>query len=207
VTSGDAVDVWGYTVDDSVFATSEIATTTASAARAADSFYWDYTPVPQAMMVYSRFVEAGSVSASGRLWEIGAAGGLSPRLVCYASGGFYTAYHETSAGSVSASLAAAPSAGNTVELVFVLNADGSVEIVQSINSAAITGASSAVLALASAFSDTRLWLNSVGSSFVGSNKFAEVKAVKYADVAAGTSQGRMDELRNLELGPNGELLS
>ena len=65
---------------------------------------------------------------------------------------------------------------------------------------------SGVQTLATAWSDTRLWLNSVGVIGVGANKFAEVKIVKYADVVASTAQGRMDELKNFELGPNADVL-
>jgi hypothetical protein len=89
-------------------------------------------------------------------------------------------------------------------------ADGSVQIIQSINGAAVTaaGQSGAVPGgpFAAAWSDTRLYANSTGASFVGSAKLAELKLVKYADVVASTAQGRMDEMRAFELGPNADVL-
>lgn len=205
LTSGDAVDVWNFQIDDSAFSTSDIPTTSAAVTRSADSFYWQYTAPPQAMMAYSRHVERGSqlISASG-IYTIGNAAATDPLASVYNSGTYYTAY----VNGRSSALAAAPAIGDVVEIVLVLTSGGATQAIQSINGAAVSSSAlSAATALPSAWSDTRLWMNSTGTSGLGSTRLAELKLVKYADVAASTSQSIMDELRGYELGPNGDLLS
>lgn len=190
------------------FGSAPIFTTTAAATRATDSCYWNFPPVPQAMMVYVRFVERGSILTGGvRVFQISSAADATPQAIIYNSGTYYTIYHHSGAGSVTQALAVAPAIGNTVELVGMFFADGSVELIQSVDGAAVTyTAQSGALAYAAAWSDKRLYVNSVGAASVGSNQFAEVKFVKYADVVASTAQGIMDELRAFELGPNGDAL-
>lgn len=206
--AGEKVDIYGAQLEP-LFATSYIPTTTAAVTRPADSSYWDYPPAPNELMVYVRFVEKGSALAGARILQIGSAADAVPKFLIYGSGGgVYRAHHFNSAGNGSATLAAGPALGDTVELVGVLFADGSTALYQSINGAAVTSAGpSSALALASSWSDTRLWLNSVASTGVGANRFAEVKVVKYADVVGATAQARMDELRAFELGASGDLLA
>lgn len=208
-TSGDAVDVFLAQQEDKDFSTSEIPTTTAAASRSADSLYWDYLLAPQAVAIYCRFVERGSIkTTSARIFELGSLAGASPRWVLYMAGGFYRAHHETAGGTVTSTLAVAPAVGDTVELLMSVKATGETKLVQSINAAAVSSAAeSAALAQATAFSDTKLCLNGQSGTALGANRFAELKIVKYADVAAATDQGRMAEIRNFELGPNRELLA
>lgn len=209
LTSGDAVDVYGFQNEDAAFKTSEIATVTGAVTRAADSFYWTYLHAPQTKMIYCRFVERGTINvAGGRVWLIGGATGVDPYLVVAVSGGFYSVTHKpTSILNVQSTLAVAPVLGDTVELVVILFFDGSVSIIQSINGAAVSSAGpSSAAALQAIWNDTRLWLNSEGTTGVGVAGFAELKLVEYADVVATTAQGRMDELRAFELGPNGDVL-
>ena len=208
VTNGDAVDNYLHQMEDGPFATSGILAGS-GASRAADSLYWNFPPVPQAMMMYVRFVEQGTILLTNtRVLQIGSAAGAAPLITLYQSGAYYTAHHNNNAGGTPVSvLAVAPAIGDTVELLHILFADGSVQAVQSINGAAVTsGAASAAATLAGAWSDTLLLANRGASSDAGANKFAELKIVKYADVVASTAQGRMDEMRSLELGPNGDLL-
>ena len=211
LTIGDAVDVYCFVNEDGAFKTSEIESLAAAATRAADILYWVYLHAPQAMMAYVRFVERGTISTqAAQVVDIGNAAGGDPLFSISRDGtGFYQVTHKpTSAITVQATLATAtPAIGDTVELLAILNSTGSVEIIQSINGAAVTSAGpSSAAALQPAWMDTRLWLNSQGSNGVGAAGFADLKLVKYADVVASTAQGRMDELRALELGPNGDLL-
>ena len=176
-----------------------------AASRAADSLYWNFPPVPQAMMMYARFVEQGSILSTdtARIFRAGSA--AAPRLLIFNVVTGYSAYHNQGT-AVQSALAAASVIGDTVELLLILFLDGSIQLVQSINGAAVSsGAQSAANAFAAAWSDTRLYLNE-GSTGVGSNKFAEIKVVKYADVVASTAQEIMNELRAFELGPNGDVL-
>lgn len=199
----------GMTVGDAAGAAAYIPTTSSTASRAADSFCWDFVPPPQGMMVYLRFVERGTQRVnSGRLLEIGASAGATPRFVIAQSSGFYAVIALFTAGTVQSTIAAFPSSGDVVELVAVLNPTGVVDIYQSINGAAPTqGGVSAGVALDAAWSDAKLWLNSIGASFVGLSDFADVKLVKLADVVSGTVAGRMDEMRAFELNAAGEVIN
>lgn len=199
---------WGVQLEQASVASSYISTGASAVTRFADSFYWDYTPAPQGMMAYVRFIESGTVSAAGRIIHIGNAGGSGAQYMIYVAAGYYTAYHHNGTSVVTSTLAAAPSIGATVELIALMDTDGTVQIIQSINGGAVTyGARSAALAPPSAWGDTRLWANSQGTSGLGAVWLAELKLVKYTDVASLTESGRMDELRGFEHGPNRELLS
>lgn len=179
------------------------------ASRAADSCYWNFPPVPQAMMIYSRHVERADLSIDSRVWHIGASGDSNPRLGLGWSGGNLRRIRwQNAAGTeVTSDPGETTSPGDTIELVVPIQSDGKVQIIQAKNGGAVSdGALSAALALPSAWGDTKLWLNGVGASAVGAGGFAELKVVKYADVVASTAQGIMDEVRAFELGPNGDVL-
>lgn len=204
--NGDAVDVFLAQQDDAAFATSGIKDG-GGASRSADALYWNFPPVPQAMMAYIRFVEGGSILEAGDgILDVSSTAGANPRFLVFQTATFYGAFQHNGVSSVSASLAVAPAVGDTVELVALLTAAGAVALIQSINGGAITAtAPSANLALPAAWADAKLQLGRQSTAF-GSNKFAEVKLVKYADVVGLTSQAVMDELRAFELGPNGDVL-
>lgn len=143
-----------------------------------DRVYWPLLYLPQAMTVYVRFVEAGTISTlSDRVLQIGAAGGTAPLLKIESSGTFYRATHDNNDGSaVTSTLAAAPTAGQRVELRLVLGATGTVLLGQSINEGTESVTStSGVNTLGAAWTDTRLYLNSINASNVGTNKFRDVK--------------------------------
>ncbi len=153
----------------------------ASETKNADTWYGTYTPLPQELTVYVKMIEAGSVrdAVDGGIVHIGGASAAGdPRFVLQAAGGFYQANHDNGTTNPIATLAAAPSWGDTVELRAVLNADGSVDIGQSINSAAETTATDATTAtLGAAWNDTQLYLGSLGTSGHGVNPIISVKVV------------------------------
>lgn len=176
--------------------------------RQTDLHYWSFAALSQALVAYARFVEQGtSLDAGKRIFQIGASDGSAPQTSVYNSGAAYQSHHNNNSTNVTSVGAALPIIGNTVELLHILYADGSVQIVQSINAAAVSsGAQTGACALGAAWSGPRLYLNSGGIFNIGFNKFADIRVVKFADVVAATAQGRIDELRAFEPGPNGDIL-
>ena len=140
----------------------------AAATRNADVLPFPFPARPQAMTVYVRFVELGSSDpgASGVVVFIGNAAGNAPGMdILFLSGGAGYSVRHFNLVSVSATLAVAPTTGDSVELLAHLNADGSVDLEQSINSAVSTkSATSGANALASRWSGQFLWFNSEGIS-------------------------------------------
>lgn len=160
----------------------------ASQTRNVDTWYAPFSHVPQAMTGLVEFVEgeATTWSAVLRVLDIGNAAGTGARLVVYRStgGDSYTVEHTTAAGSVNTGVDINPAWGNRIRLRWVLNADGSVLIGAAKDTGSGFGAetvssTSAALALATAWADTRLYLNSVGASDVGTAAYISAK------VAAG----------------------
>lgn len=181
-----------------------------SATRAKDLCSWNFAPLPQAMMSYTRFIESGNIlGSSGRPFWITNPNSNPPVHGIYTNAGMYEVYHHNGTAAAQVPMAVAPSYGDTVELVAMLYSDGHVRLIQSINSAAVSDSgSSGANALQPAWSvPTQLYVNSDGSTGeVGSSKNTDFKIVKFADVVASTAQGIMDELRAFELGPNADVL-
>lgn len=203
---GQSILVWGGKLARADAVSSFVHTDAASATRATDSFYWDYLHAPQAMMAYVRFIPRLIAPDLGhRVLNIGTGASGAQSFLIYNDP--YVVYFHNGTTSTAVVLPASPSVGDVVELIAVLNPSGSVEILQSINGAAITGAGpSASIAYPAAWSGSRVYINSIDTSAPGLKDYAELKIVKYADVVAGTSQGRMDELRAFELAPSGEVI-
>lgn len=148
-----------------------------------ESLYWDYPALPQTMTVYIHFIERGTISiASARLFHIGdqTSETTDPRFYVDSTGSFYRVTHDNGTTVPTATLAAAPSTGNDVEIIARLNSDGSVDIEQSISEAAVTTATDATTAtIQSAWAGEYFHLGGVGSAVDGNNEFRIVK------VAAG----------------------
>jgi hypothetical protein len=132
----------------------------ASVARAADTLYWTFNAKPAAMSVYTKFVEQGSVGvANSRILQIGLTGAATdPRALISAAGGFYVGEHDNGTTDSTATLAAAPTYGQEVELLLTLSAAGLPTIYQGINGASPTSAAGSAAAFASAWAGTRLYL-------------------------------------------------
>ncbi len=130
-----------------------------------------WNPAPQAMWAYVKFVELGSGltgSTDGpRIWAIG-----SPTPQCWIAGtsGKYSLQHHNGVAQVGTAIgplsAVAPL--DVVELLALLNLDGSVRLYQCRNAGAIedSGASSPA-ALASAWGAQLLRFNNQSSGFAG----------------------------------------
>ena len=171
------VYLWGVDFEvDKASPSSYIATAGSTVARAQEQMSFPFGGQPQAMTIYTRFVESGTIiTGSNRLFQISTSD-TDPRLIVYRNNG-YLSYHGTTDGSVTSEVASAPSIGDTVELASQLKVDGSVQLHQSINGGSVSSATaSSALALAAAWSGPTLWLNSISTSRVGFNKFMDVAA-------------------------------
>lgn len=204
----DRTDVFGFQVEQAKSCSAYIKTAGATATRAADVLNWAFTPLPQAMMAYVRFVERGS-AAMGDAGVFEITDNLSDAPVFlsrYNSGSLYV-QHYNGVSVQGASLGSLPSIGDTVEIVATVNSSGAVRLLMSINGGAVADSgTSSNLSFASAWAGQFLWLNWDGSGGIGDGDFAEIKIVRYADVVASTASGIMAELQAFELGANGSQL-
>lgn len=209
-TETGTIYIGGFQAENAVTPSSYIKTTTGSATRAADTFYWDHVHVPQAMMAYIRLIDHGNFDGTNGLFGLDGGSNVAPQFAVYNTNGTITIYHHN--GIVAAqtvTVAGSSSYGQAMELVAMLTTGGAVRGISSIAGAAVTdsGASAGGIALPSAWSGTRLYLNDHTAAFRGLASHAELKIVKYADVAAATAQGIMDELRSFEISAAGEVIS
>lgn len=175
----------------SPFYSSPIFTTVAGVPRGADAYALPGPP-PQESSFYVKFVEAGDIgnSTAARVVTIGAATETNPTFIVYASGATdYAAYHHNGTTSAQATLAVAPAGGSTVELTPRLFGDGSVDITQSINSAAATSAAQTQAnALPTAWSGQNCWLNSSGGA--GTTGFIAIQSLKIVAGARSLTEMR-----------------
>ncbi len=162
-------------LEEGSFESSIITTVGSTVARAADDLSFPFHSGPQAGTFYFRFIERGTIlTTNGAIFQIGASDTVS-RINILGSGGNYRIQRQSSGTTVNSTLAAAPSVGDTVELVGQLNADGSVKLIQSINGAASTEtAASSGLALRTTWSAPTLYVGALAATLRGFNAFADV---------------------------------
>lgn len=184
VTSGDAVAIDYAQNENSTFASSAIATTTAAVTRSADSLYFPYTTPPSNNTTFIEGVELGTKATGadgGRVFEYGSGG--NTRLMIWnngASGSAYGGLYDTGPATSVSSAAAVPAHGDALTLRLVQAANGSVQLGQSINGGAeAVAAAGGAAALSPSFSAQRLYLNSNGSGAgVGFFAFSKVVVLK-----------------------------
>jgi hypothetical protein len=134
----------------------------AAVQRNADVLPFPFPARPQAMTIYVRFIEMGTIlEASVRIVEVSDIAAAGPLFRVFPVSGLYAFEHVNAAGANSrATLAVAPSIGNGVELLAQLTAGGTCKLIQSINEAAETEtAESSALLLSPAWSSTILFVN------------------------------------------------
>lgn len=174
----------------------------ASETKAAETFYESFPHVPQAMCGMDDFRElevpdwTTEGGANRRIWAIDTASSAAPRLTLDRQAGSdeYFIRHDTGGTPVTSSVDLNPSWGDRVQLFWWLFADGSVLIAgrkqalgSSTWSSITTGTQSGALALASAWSDERIYFGSVGATGRGSQLY-------YASVIVRDSGYDTDEL-------------
>jgi hypothetical protein len=132
---------------------------------------WACEVVPQALTVYVSFEMREAIANAKAILSLGG-DGTGARLAILSTGSFYQVLHHNGSSSVSATLGAAPSLNQRVELRAVLRATGSVLLGQAINGAAetVTGASG-TLALAAAWGAAVFRLARDGAGAVGAGLF------------------------------------
>ena len=173
---------WGAQLeDDSAFASSYIATTSASVARTVENIKWTFSSIPQPMTIYVRFVERGTalMTAGTKILQIGKADDSDPMITIEAAGStVYRASHDNNVDSAVTASGTITTVdyGDMIELRLVLFSDGAIQLHQSEDGAAEASTSkTAAHTLAAAWGDTLLWLNSVGTTGEGFCAFHAVK--------------------------------
>ena len=164
--------------EDATFPSSYIPTTTAAVTRNSDDLSFPFPYAPQAMTVYCRHVEGGTLlnGTNSRAWAIGNPGSNNSfYLIPSGAGGAYRIAHKTAAGgTVTSTAAAGASLGDLVETRAILYADGSVALGQSVNSAAeVVAATSAANTLAAAWNALFFYVNGE-SGAPGYNAYANL---------------------------------
>lgn len=144
-----------------------------------DTIYWPWPWKAQAMTLLVDFDMTSLMSASAAVVHIGSAtAATDPRLVVISNGTYFQAIHDNGSTTATATLAAAPSQNDRVELMLTLASDGSLTLEQSVNQGASTTASDATTVTLTAWADSRIYLNSAGSSSAGSGYYRAVKAAR-----------------------------
>lgn len=170
-----------------------IVTGAAVVTRNRDQLSFPFTARPQAMSIYVRFVETGTL-LKGTNQKLLFLGNATVFYQVISNGTFYLAsYGNGISSSVTSTAGSTPSVGQRVELLATLSAAGAVTIHQSINEGAVTTAStSAARTLPVTWGAQTLWVNSLSTSNVGMNAFrnieiaAGVRTMQQMRVLAGT---------------------
>lgn len=149
-----------------------------------DLCYWPFYALPQALTIYLKMralTATSSGTATHGLVYIGNAVDSGARLeLLHATGvAGYSVLHSNGVGTVSSGTVTGAAVNDEVELMVTLTSGGVVQVTQSIASATATvSTASGSLALGSAWSDTRLYVNSVGTSFAGTQTYESLKIAK-----------------------------
>lgn len=145
--------------------------------RAGEALQFPFIWVPQTLWIYVKFVERGTVQFGNtqfsRIFQVGKVDNSNPKFLAYKSStsNLYACRFTNAAGAVNEEIDnATPNLGDTVELMAILNPDGNVRLIRSINGAAeVSTATSAGAAqtLPPAWSDLVLSTVTVQGGFNG----------------------------------------
>lgn len=173
VVAGEQGNIYagGVQAENAISPSSYIQQTTVSLTRAADLFSVTLPAgalTPMASWWYVKFVEQGTIAALGTKGTLSLGNTGNDSLMLYEASGVYAVQHAVGGVTVAAGMGAAPVFGDTVELLAVLFADGSVQLHQSLNAAAETvSAQSAALAFGTSWTTSVLKPDSRGSGTEG----------------------------------------
>lgn len=177
---GLGIMLWGAQLEEAMPAeTSLMQSSAASLGRAAETVYVPFPYTPRPMSLYVKFIERCGFALTGTVVFIGSAASGDARLFIQSNGSVYRGIHDNGTASIS-TLAAAPSYGDTVELLLTVGVDGTPILYQSINGAtATTGTGQTAQPFAGAWSDTRLYLGTEGGTGNGMmNRLLDVKVME-----------------------------
>lgn len=174
-----SVDVFRVNVYD--VATPSYSIVDASETRNADTHVQDWLHAPQAMTVYVKLLEWGTLATTGGyVFHVGADTTADPYFSIYSTGSFYQAVHSPVAASLS-TLAVAPTYGQIVELCAQVDQNGAVLLFQSLDGGALaTGTQGSDQGFAAAWSDDIANIGGTGLVPQGMSPIIQVRAV--ADV-------------------------
>lgn len=184
VTSGDAIAVDCVQNENGTWATNPIVVTTLAVERGADVLSVPYYSPPQAMTIYAKFEERGTINvSSGTVVMLGSSGVI---LKFQATAGAYQIRHAGSGGAtVTSTAAAAPVLEDTVELLGTLSSTGVVQLTQSINAAAaVTAAASATNTLGTVWTGSVIYPGQDNGNVYGNNPIVALIGVRGAPTLA-----------------------
>lgn len=119
----------GVQAENAVYPGEYIPTTTINVTRNADTVSFPFTPVPQALTCYIRFVEVGAILDSGNSANLLLIGTSNPRVLVRWNGTAYEVNYMNAVGaSVVSSTATNPTLGQSVELVATITTAGVVQL-------------------------------------------------------------------------------
>lgn len=174
--TSQSVYVAGAQFEDALYPSSRIQTAAAAVTRGNEDLHFTWNVATQALTFYVKMIELERLASATdlRVIHVGASAADTFRITDSSgtSGGRYNAVHST----VTSGLASAtPAFGDTVELRGILNADGSVQLGQSINGAAETVTTASAALPFVGWSGTTLYFNSSAGANFGQRAIIAVR--------------------------------
>jgi hypothetical protein len=164
---------WGVDVELGLFPSSYKPTTVSAFTRQMDQMTFPLAAPPQAMTIYAHFIERAQPNwgtpdgAESRVFNVASSGS---RLQAWKvnTQDTYAFEHVDGAGSVSSTIDLSPTRGDRIELRYILNTDGSVQLAGSKNGGAESvGIQSAARTLPSTWGEQVLHVGSLGATGAG----------------------------------------
>lgn len=145
-----------------------------------DELWVPFVHRPQTMTVYADFYLRQTMANLDSPFHIGASSPTTdPRCLVTSDGTYFYGVHDNGTQTATATLTAAPSLNDRVELLLRLNANGSLDIQQAVNSGSVNAASDGTaVPFATAWADQRLWIGSGGTIQHGAWDFRSIKLAR-----------------------------